>query len=66
MKVRTLEQVIASIPASDGAGVKLRRSLGASQLARHDPFLMLDEFFSTILTITSPASRRIRTAASRP
>jgi redox-sensitive bicupin YhaK (pirin superfamily) len=26
--------------------VKLRRSLGASQLARHDPFLMLDEFFS--------------------
>src|SRR6185436_13798565 len=35
-----------SIPASDGAGVKLRRSLGASQLARHDPFLMLDEFFS--------------------
>jgi redox-sensitive bicupin YhaK (pirin superfamily) len=26
--------------------VKLRRSLGASQVARHDPFLMLDEFFS--------------------
>jgi hypothetical protein len=46
MTVRTLERVIASIPASDGAGVKLRRSLGASQLARHDPFLMLDEFFS--------------------
>ena len=46
MTVRTLERVIASIPASDGAGVKLRRSLGASQLARHDPFLMLDEFYS--------------------
>jgi len=46
MSVRKLERVIASIPASDGAGVKLRRSLGASQLARHDPFLMLDEFFS--------------------
>ena len=44
--VRKLERVIASIPASDGAGVKLRRSLGASPLARHDPFLMLDEFFS--------------------
>ena len=43
---RKLERVIASIPASDGAGVKLRRSLGASPLARHDPFLMLDEFFS--------------------
>jgi len=46
MTVRTLERVIPSITASDGAGVKLRRSLGASQLARHDPFLMLDEFFS--------------------
>jgi len=46
MTVRTLQRVIPSIPASDGAGVKLRRSLGASQLARHDPFLMLDEFYS--------------------
>src|SRR5918999_6097932 len=46
MTIRKLERVISSIPASDGAGVKLRRSLGASQLARHDPFLMLDEFFS--------------------
>jgi len=46
MTIRKLERVIASIPASDGAGVKLRRSLGASQVARHDPFLMLDEFFS--------------------
>jgi hypothetical protein len=46
MNTRTLQRVIPSIPASDGAGVKLRRSLGASQLARHDPFLMLDEFYS--------------------
>jgi redox-sensitive bicupin YhaK (pirin superfamily) len=46
MTARTLQKVIPSIPASDGAGVKLRRSLGASQLARHDPFLMLDEFYS--------------------
>ena len=46
MTTRKLERVIASMPASDGAGVKLRRSLGASQFARHDPFLMLDEFFS--------------------
>ena len=46
MTPRKLERVIPSIPASDGAGVKLRRSLGSSQLARHDPFLMLDEFFS--------------------
>jgi len=46
MTTRKLERVIPSVPASDGAGVKLRRSLGSSQLARHDPFLMLDEFFS--------------------
>ena len=46
MKTRELQRVIPSVPASDGAGVKLRRSLGASQLQRHDPFLMLDEFYS--------------------
>jgi quercetin 2,3-dioxygenase len=46
MKTRELQRVIPSIPAADGAGVKLRRSLGASQLQRHDPFLMLDEFYS--------------------
>jgi redox-sensitive bicupin YhaK (pirin superfamily) len=46
MTSRKLQRVIPSIPASDGAGVKLRRSLGASPLQRHDPFLMLDEFFS--------------------
>jgi redox-sensitive bicupin YhaK (pirin superfamily) len=46
MTTRTLQRVIPSMPASDGAGVKLRRSLGATQGLRHDPFLMLDEFFS--------------------
>jgi hypothetical protein len=46
MTTRGLQRVIASVAASDGAGVKLRRSLGASQFARHDPFLMLDEFYS--------------------
>ena len=46
MKTRELQRVVPSIPASDGAGVKLRRSLGSSQQLRHDPFLMLDEFFS--------------------
>ena len=43
MKTRELKQVTPSIAASDGAGVKLRRNLGASQLACHDPFLMLDD-----------------------
>ncbi|QXP84476.1 pirin family protein [Methylococcus sp. ANG] len=46
MTTRTLDCVIPSVAASDGAGVKLRRSLGSSQALRHDPFLLLDEFFS--------------------
>ena len=43
---RSLQRVLRSIPTSDGAGVKLRRSLGQDQSARLDPFLMLDEFSS--------------------
>ncbi len=46
MNTRELRSVVPSIAASDGAGVKLRRSLGSAQQLRHDPFLMLDEFFS--------------------
>jgi redox-sensitive bicupin YhaK (pirin superfamily) len=46
MTTRTIHRIIKSVPASDGAGVKLRRSLGQSQFARLDPFLMLDEFSS--------------------
>jgi redox-sensitive bicupin YhaK (pirin superfamily) len=44
--MRRLQQIIPSIPTSDGAGVKLRRSLGSRQGAHLDPFLMLDEFYS--------------------
>lgn len=44
MPTRTLQRVIAAIPTSDGAGVKLQRSLGQSNWARLDPFLMLDHF----------------------
>ena len=43
---RELQRIIAAVAASDGAGVKLRRSLGQSPHARLDPFLMLDEFSS--------------------
>src|SRR5688572_25085675 len=46
MATRTLQSVIPSVAASDGAGVKLRRSLGQAQHVRVDPFLMLDEFYS--------------------
>src|SRR5687768_4099402 len=46
MTTRTVKSVIQSIATSDGAGVKLRRSLGQSRGLYHDPFLMLDEFSS--------------------
>lgn len=46
MTTRSLTRIIPSIPVSDGAGVKLRRSLGQNQSLRLDPFLMLDEFAS--------------------
>jgi redox-sensitive bicupin YhaK (pirin superfamily) len=44
--MRTLTQIIPSVPTSDGAGVKLRRSLGSQRGFQVDPFLMLDEFYS--------------------
>ncbi len=44
MTARTLAKIINSVPTSDGAGVKLRRSLGSGHDQRLDPFLMLDEF----------------------
>lgn len=43
-EARTVRQVIRSVRTSDGAGVKMRRSLGQASDARVDPFLMLDEF----------------------
>jgi quercetin 2,3-dioxygenase len=46
MSIRTLVHVIESVPTSDGAGVKLRRSLGSQRGLHVDPFLMLDEFYS--------------------
>ncbi len=42
--LRGIARIIQSVPASDGAGVKLRRSLGSAPSLRVDPFLMLDEF----------------------
>jgi redox-sensitive bicupin YhaK (pirin superfamily) len=44
MTYRTVQRVIPSLPTSDGAGVKLRRSLGQSPSLRLDPFLLLDHF----------------------
>lgn len=46
MSTRSLQRVIKSMATSDGAGVKLRRSIGQAHGLYHDPFLMLDEFSS--------------------
>src|ERR1700756_4983098 len=48
MNDRKLQRVIPAIPTSDGAGVNRRRSLGQSQDARLDPFLMLDHFSTDV------------------
>ena len=45
MKNIEVNQIIDPIPASDGAGVKLKRSIGVEP-NYFDPFLMLDEFGS--------------------
>jgi hypothetical protein len=46
MTNRVVKRVIRAVATSDGAGVRLRRSLGQQPDARLDPFLMLDEFAS--------------------
>jgi len=46
MTIRKIQQVVPGMPASDGAGVKLIRSLGSANHLRADPFLMLDAFSS--------------------
>lgn len=46
MTQRTVRQIIPAMETSDGAGVRIKRSLGQSQAVRMDPFLMLDEFGS--------------------
>ncbi len=43
---RQLQQILQGRETSDGAGVRIKRSLGQHHHARFDPFLMLDEFGS--------------------
>jgi quercetin 2,3-dioxygenase len=44
--MRHIAKTVAGTPATDGAGVKLKRVIGTPQLDLIDPFLMLDEFGS--------------------
>jgi quercetin 2,3-dioxygenase len=46
MTTRTIDRTIKALATSDGAGVKLKRSIGQARGLYHDPFLMLDEFSS--------------------
>ena len=41
-----VKKIIKALNASDGAGVKLIRSIGTPEADYIDPFLMLDEFGS--------------------
>ncbi|HEY5040155.1 MAG TPA: pirin family protein, partial [bacterium] len=43
-QVRKITQIIRGQDTSDGAGVKLKRIMGSSELNQLDPFLLLDEF----------------------
>jgi redox-sensitive bicupin YhaK (pirin superfamily) len=44
--LRTVARILPAMNTSDGAGVRLRRSIGSGEDTRLDPFLMLDEFSS--------------------
>jgi len=41
-----IKKIVKSVETSDGAGVKLKRSIGTPEADYIDPFLMLDEFGS--------------------
>jgi len=43
---RNVARVVRARDTSDGAGVRLKRSLGSQELPELDPFLLLDEFRS--------------------
>jgi quercetin 2,3-dioxygenase len=44
--MRRIAKTVTGMPATDGAGVKLKRVIGGPALELLDPFLMLDEFGS--------------------
>ncbi|HEY3121044.1 MAG TPA: pirin family protein, partial [Vicinamibacteria bacterium] len=46
MPERLVARTVQAQETSEGAGVRLRRSIGAPQLEHLDPFLLLDEFKS--------------------
>ena len=61
MKNIEVKKIIQAIETSDGAGVKLKRSIGTHEADYIDPFLMLDEFGSENKTIILQVFHLIRT-----
>ena len=59
MKQIEVDRIVDPIISSDGAGVKLKRSIGVDP-DYLDPFLMLDELDRRIKMITLAAFRLIR------
>ncbi|HJN59791.1 MAG TPA: pirin family protein, partial [Alphaproteobacteria bacterium] len=46
MQLRGVKNLVPAIATSDGAGMKLNRTIGGPELDSLDPFLLLDEFGS--------------------
>jgi quercetin 2,3-dioxygenase len=44
---KTIKQIVEPRPVTEGAGVRLKRSIGTQSLDYLDPFLLLDHFAST-------------------
>lgn len=66
MTLRSLKQIIPALETSDGAGVRIKRSIGQQQNIRLDPFLMLDEFGSAEAADYIAGFHRTPTGGSKP
>jgi redox-sensitive bicupin YhaK (pirin superfamily) len=48
MAIRRIAKILRSRPTIEGAGVHLKRAFGNSEVPQFDPFLMLDDFHTSI------------------
>ena len=62
-RVRRIEHIIDPQPVMEGAGVRLKRSIGTPTLDYLDPFLLLTTLPLAIEKTMKPASRSIPTEA---
>ena len=66
MSLRPIKQIIQPKPTIEGAGVKLQRAFGFGKTKEFDPFLLLDDFATTIRRTTVPDFPGIRTGELKP